>query len=243
MATTPVLLPGKFHGWRRLVGYSPWGHTESDTIERLHFLSFYFLWRRKWQPTPVFLPGESHGQRSLVGYSLWGCKESDTTKQLTHTHIASKVLKNIVQVYIYGRENCVQYIFKAQYYTFWVNLCVFFNIFPPLEYKLDKRVYIPVFPFSRIPITYYSLKQQVCAQLLSHVRLCNPMDCSPLGSSVHGILQEESLCRALLQRIIPTPGSNPGLLNWQAGSLLLSQMGSPQTTRVYYEILNVVFPR
>ena len=37
MATTPVLLPGKFHGWRSLVGYSPWGHKESDTTERLHF--------------------------------------------------------------------------------------------------------------------------------------------------------------------------------------------------------------
>ena len=28
---TPVLLPGKSHGWRSLVGYSPWGHKESDT--------------------------------------------------------------------------------------------------------------------------------------------------------------------------------------------------------------------
>ena len=36
MATTPVLLPGKFHGWRSLVGYSPWGHRESDMTERLH---------------------------------------------------------------------------------------------------------------------------------------------------------------------------------------------------------------
>ena len=27
---TPVLLPGKFHGWRSVVGYSPWGHKESD---------------------------------------------------------------------------------------------------------------------------------------------------------------------------------------------------------------------
>ena len=34
---TPVLLPGKFHGWRSLVGYSPWGRKESDTTERLHF--------------------------------------------------------------------------------------------------------------------------------------------------------------------------------------------------------------
>ena len=34
---TPVLLPGKSHGWRSLVGWSPWGHSESDTTERLHF--------------------------------------------------------------------------------------------------------------------------------------------------------------------------------------------------------------
>ena len=32
---TPVLLPGKFHGLRSLVGYIPWGH--KDTTERLHF--------------------------------------------------------------------------------------------------------------------------------------------------------------------------------------------------------------
>ena len=36
---TPVLLPGKssIPGWRSLVGYSPWGRTDSDTTERLHF--------------------------------------------------------------------------------------------------------------------------------------------------------------------------------------------------------------
>ena len=28
---TPALLPGKSHGWRSLVGCSPWGHQESDT--------------------------------------------------------------------------------------------------------------------------------------------------------------------------------------------------------------------
>ena len=35
---TPVFLPGKFHGQRSLVGYSPWGHNESDTTEhtRVH---------------------------------------------------------------------------------------------------------------------------------------------------------------------------------------------------------------
>ena len=35
---TPGLLPGKFHGLRSQVGYSPWGRKESDTTERLHSL-------------------------------------------------------------------------------------------------------------------------------------------------------------------------------------------------------------
>ena len=34
---TPILLPGKPHGQRSLVGCSPWGRQESDTTERLHF--------------------------------------------------------------------------------------------------------------------------------------------------------------------------------------------------------------
>ena len=34
---TPVLLPGKSHGWRSLVGCSPWGCKESDMTEQLHF--------------------------------------------------------------------------------------------------------------------------------------------------------------------------------------------------------------
>ena len=34
---TTVLLPGKSHGRRSLVGCSPWGCSESDTTERLHF--------------------------------------------------------------------------------------------------------------------------------------------------------------------------------------------------------------
>ena len=34
MATTPVFLPGEFHGQRSLVGYSPWGPKESDVTER-----------------------------------------------------------------------------------------------------------------------------------------------------------------------------------------------------------------
>ena len=34
---TPVFLPGESQGWGRLVGSRLWGHTESDTTERLQF--------------------------------------------------------------------------------------------------------------------------------------------------------------------------------------------------------------
>ena len=81
-------LPGKFHGWRSLVGCSPWGCTESDTTEATSLSLFTFMhWRRKWQPTPVFLPGESWGWGSLVGCRLWGRTELDTT-EVTWQHVA-----------------------------------------------------------------------------------------------------------------------------------------------------------
>ena len=40
MATHFSTLAWKIHGWRSLVGYSPWGCKESDTTERLHFHFF-----------------------------------------------------------------------------------------------------------------------------------------------------------------------------------------------------------
>ena len=35
MQPTPVFLPGESHGQKNLVGYSPLGHTESGTTNRL----------------------------------------------------------------------------------------------------------------------------------------------------------------------------------------------------------------
>ena len=75
---TPVLLPGESHGWRRLVGCSPWGRWDWTWLSDFTFT--FMHWRGKWQPTPVFLSGESQGQRSLVGGCLWGHTESDTTE-------------------------------------------------------------------------------------------------------------------------------------------------------------------
>ena len=60
---------------------------------------------------------------------------------------------------------------------------------------------------------------------------CDPMDCSPPGSSVHGISQGRILngCHALLEGIFPTQGSNLRLLcllHWHTDSLPLSHLGS-----------------
>ena len=62
---TPVLLPGKSHGQRSLVGYSPLGRKELDTTDRatsvllLHaplgcgsFSNFFFIILRVWRNTP-----------------------------------------------------------------------------------------------------------------------------------------------------------------------------------------------
>ena len=42
---TPVFLPRKSHGWRRLAGYSPQGHKELDMTEQLSIVNYidFFL--------------------------------------------------------------------------------------------------------------------------------------------------------------------------------------------------------
>ena len=60
--------------------------------------------------------------------------------------------------------------------------------------------------------------------------LCKATDCSPPGSSVHGILQDKSTgvgCHALLQGIFPTQGSNPGLSHYEQILYHLSHQRSP----------------
>ena len=65
---TPVLLPGKSHGRRSLVGCSPWGRWGSDTTDQLHVhFSFHALekemathssilaWRIPWTEEPGVL--------------------------------------------------------------------------------------------------------------------------------------------------------------------------------------------
>ena len=69
---TPILLPGKSHGWRSLVGCSPWGSKESGTTERLHF-HFSLSCTGEGNGSPLqYSCLENTRDGSLVGCHLWG---------------------------------------------------------------------------------------------------------------------------------------------------------------------------
>ena len=75
----------------------------------------------------------------------------------------------------------------------------------------------------------------MCAQ--SCLTLCDAMDCSLPGSSVHGIFPGKNTrvgYQSLLQGVFLNQGSNPhrlNLLHWQVDSLLLCHLGSPKISR------------
>ena len=71
-----------------------------------------------------------------------------------------------------------------------------------------KSVNIPQASIQHYSFMLLCLVDQLCPAL------CDSMDCSPSGSPVHGNSPGKNTgvgCHALLQRIFPTQGSNPGL--------------------------------
>ena len=66
----------------------------------------------------------------------------------------------------------------------------------------------------------------VCSVGQLCLSLCNPMDCSPPGSSVHGILQDRVGCHFLLQGIFLTQGLNSDLLHHRRILYYPSHQGS-----------------
>ena len=70
----------------------------------------------------------------------------------------------------------------------------------------------------------------LCLVTQSCPTLCDPLDCSPPGSSVHGVSPGKDTgvgCHALLKGIFPTQGSNPGLPHCR-GILYHLNQGSPR---------------
>ena len=73
---TPVILPGKSHGWESLVGWNPWGRYESDMTSLSLFTSMH--WRRKWQPTPASSCLENPRDRGARWAAVYGVTQSRT---------------------------------------------------------------------------------------------------------------------------------------------------------------------
>ena len=105
-----------------------------------------------------------------------------------------------------------------------------FRIFYYPQKKLPSLAFTPTFPRFLHSPTPESEVAQSC------LTLCNPMDCSLPGSSVHGIFQARILewvpgCYFLLQGIFLSQGLNPGLLHCRQTFYHLSYQGSPPTPR------------
>ena len=153
-------------------------------------------WRRKRLPAPLLRPGEFHGL-----YSLWGCKESDTTERF------SLSLSNIDDSENWLTLSAIYLIICSTLAVYTVSLglqCVIFSLLLPC---LNFGCGLSVYPFFPPEVGFFFPLASMCIHLCfkccpaaaaakslqSCLTLCNPIDGSPPGSSVPGILQARIL--------------------------------------------------
>ena len=113
------------------------------------------------------------------------------------------------------------------------------------------RVKVELLPITHKPCTTCShspfltlLQPAMCLVAQLCLTLCDPIDCSPPGSSVHGDSPGKKTgvgYHALLQRIFPTQGSNPGLPHCMWILYHLSHQGSP-TGQISINTLHRLLP-
>ena len=152
-----------------------------DTAEQLPFhFSLSCIGEGNGNPLQYSCLEKSHGWRSLVGYSPWGHKEMDSTEQFHFTSVAlrrSKVLRIIVL------DTIVSYSDRDRQITAQIHTC-----FTKRGTKSTEILGLP----SKSEEYYFSIVTYVLVAQ-SCLTLCDLMDCSPPGSSVHGILQARIL--------------------------------------------------
>ena len=91
----------------------------------------------------------------------------------------------------------IKYFYIFLLNSSFINIENIWNVFVS---EIDAFTYTSILvTCSPVPLVYVCvwtnaiLSQSVCACVFSHIWLCNPKDCSPPGSSVHGILQARIL--------------------------------------------------
>ena len=142
---TPVLLPGKSHGQRSLVGCSPWGLEESDTTERLHF-TFHFHALEKEMATHSRVlawrvpgTGEPGGLPSMGSHRV-GHDWSDLAAAV------AAITSDIEHLLI-----CLLTIFVSSYLKcLFRSLVHFLIVFLLLRYKSSEYFLLDILFFSRI---------------------------------------------------------------------------------------------
>ena len=134
-------------------------------------------------------PGDSEGHRSLACCSPWGCKDLYMSETEQQGYMSTYgVLLWEIQLIFYNKG--------SQYY------CIHCSVFHPVWQSLSFNI------FCQCNCSY-----AVCLITQLYPTLSNRMECSPPGSSVSGILQQEywSGLPFPSQVIFPTHGLNPGL--------------------------------
>jgi len=167
--------------------------------------------RRQWHSTPVLLPGKSHGRRSLAGCRPWGLEESDTTERL-HFHFSLSCIGE-------GNGNPPQYSCLENSMdrgAGWATVCGAIKNWTRLSEhscccQVASVVSVSVWPHRRQPtrlphpwdspgkntgVGCHFLLQCMKVKSESEVAqlcltLCDPMDCSLPGYSIHGISRQE----------------------------------------------------
>ena len=125
-------------------------------------------------------------------------------------HVISDALYLIYVLYVFHQSNETK-----DFYSLWGTYLIchyFLALVMPVKLTTQNRIGL-------------CLVTQVCPTL------CDPVDCSPPGSSVHGNPLGKNAgvgCHALLQGIFPTQESNPGLLHCRGIPCHLSDQGSPK---------------
>ena len=119
---TPVLLPGKSHGWRSLVGCSPWGRWESDTTERLHF-HFSLLCIGEGNGNPLqcsCLENPRGGGAWWV--AIYGVAQSQTRLKRLSSSSSSQVTLMPTQIWEPPFESAeVSFLSSLECFPFWVS--------------------------------------------------------------------------------------------------------------------------
>ena len=141
---TPVLLPGKSHGRRSLVGCSPWGLKGSDTTERLHFhFSVSRIGEGNGDPlqcsclenprdrgawwAAVSRVAQSRTQlkwlSSSSSSSSRDSKKDGRNPTVTKSHLLLRVLSTLIDTFIFGNK-CGTKLFKNIYFNIWSHILI-----------------------------------------------------------------------------------------------------------------------